>query len=257
MPVTKKKGAIFAIYADSPSRPTGASSISKLRPTSTSINADAHATASSSSPTKKSSIATRRPLTSLQPTKTRSSAPAGLSGSKFKVFDDSAKISPDVQDTKVSKSKSSTNATTTAKPSLSSSTKPKRTPLAAATKAKRQFEIFSDPSPAPPVVASAPNSSKDTSPLKRSRLTPRKKQSEEDKENAAPTLSDSPASRTRSKTASQAAQSPIKDSKRVKGGPVRADAPLADVSSAYGATGEIPSGFKTQGIRPRRPLGAV
>ena len=171
MPVTKKRGAIFAIYADSPQH--GVSVAQKNGPTPSQL---------SSSPTKRLSQP-RKALASLQPTAKLVSA----SAMKGKPSEGKAELGKPRQMTKATapavESLSSTQACLTA-PSTSGS---KRIVKSGS---KRSIEVFAD----------SPKSSSIhlplVSPAKKTRSSPRKVT---DKENVEPG-SDSPAGRTRSKT---------------------------------------------------------
>ncbi|KAL1411234.1 hypothetical protein Q8F55_002185 [Vanrija albida] len=130
MPVTKKKGAMFAIYADSPPKesPTGVSGASSAR-----------------SPSKKPS-GTRRALTALEPAATRrgfpSSAGTGLSGADRPVKAPLGKLPSKGELRQPLGAKLGT-----ARPAA----KPKAAP-------KRQFEIFADPAPSSSSAAPRPAS---------------------------------------------------------------------------------------------------
>ncbi|CAD6584224.1 MAG: hypothetical protein TREMPRED_003773 [Tremellales sp. Tagirdzhanova-0007] len=268
MPVTKKKGAIFAIYADSPTQPstfTSGSSTTRLR------------LSSPHSPTKRS--IPRKALISIPP--------KPING--FPISTSSALKSSDVKSTPRTRSPS-----VNPKPHRvrSSSTSHPPPPAPRTAPSKRQIEIFSSPSqPLSSILPSQrePPSGTHPSPAKRGRATPAKLR--EDKENQAPSSSsirDSPASRTRSKVRAradslvgngretltlkkgralasllageEAGNSPGfasggKSSRDVHVGTwegegksrrrsAKAVEPLADVSEAYGASGTEPLGFR-------------
>ncbi|ORY22770.1 hypothetical protein BCR39DRAFT_550921 [Naematelia encephala] len=278
MPVTKKKGAIFAIYADSPTH----SSTTTHGPPKSVIPS------TSTSPTKRTctSKSTRKALSALQPSTTKG----------FPV----SSIKSDVS---------------TLKPT-STSTNPKPSTLAtklAAHPTKRQLEIFSSPS----IPTKPPMQHTGGSPAKRTRQTPRvDKENNPPPIEGSPAsrtrsktssigsmaqlqfaklASSSPRPKKQSgllgksattiqredsdtflsgvhlqladgqpsgltpratRSVSESMNGPRSTSKRTPGGEVkrkggkglgvRADGPLVDVSEAYGASGEEPVGFRDQ-----------
>ncbi|WOO81070.1 uncharacterized protein LOC62_03G004598 [Vanrija pseudolonga] len=129
----------------------------------------------------------------------------------------------------------------TRKPLSSSSASAKPTSRTSSSAPKRQFEIFADP----PSASSASSSAAATN--DRPRPLAKRRADAHDKENAV--APDSPSARTRSKAREAAA--PVLKKKTTPLAPRRvlADAPLADVSIAYGAEGDEPEGFRD--VEPR------
>ena len=284
MPVTKKKGAIFAIYADSPEKSTAKA------PTATAQV--------KTSPTKRSISTTkpavpRRALATIQPSSVKAPLRA-LDGKKAvnTVLDEKPK--PKAIKTPLGESINGKQNIVSTR-SSSSSTTATRPKLSAPTAVKRQIQVLSSPPPNKdtfPVQITAntrtlaPRLHSPTrsgaSPPKRSRTTPKKSAFtvyiSPEKENVPPP--DSPASRTRSRTRAALSQQlevelinerasssisfeaamkrgrvsgPMVKSTKTnsKAAPVRADKVLADVSEAYGASGIEPEGFRTAGIAER------
>ncbi|ORX39733.1 hypothetical protein BD324DRAFT_614779 [Kockovaella imperatae] len=241
MPVTKKKGAIFAIYADSPvaSNEAGTSQ-SVVSPTKRSLRQasstlKSHPKSNSTLPPLSGSTG-RKALSALQ----ASAVKPQIGFSSVQPSDDKVNASaidkPKVpinpkQSTTTTAISTSTNTTTTTtasslKPSGSIRKSGSSKKTTASATSKRQFDAF--PSPPDTAVSTFPqpdlpsqlgdksasvvrfkenaasNASKSyESPMKRGKLsTP--SSSTRDKENVAPSVLDSPASRTRSKTRRQA-----------------------------------------------------
>lgn len=218
MPVTKKKGAMFAIYADSPEPATAS-----------------RATSAPRSPTKKTAAgsSTRRALSSLEPTAARrvSSTTTGISGADKPSSSSSSSLGKPLS---LKPSSSDAKKPLSSKPlsnkplssTSSSGAKPTRTSAP-----KRQFEIFADP---------VPTSTSSTT-TEKPRALAKRRADAHDKENAV--APDSPSQRTRSKVRDVA---PVLKKKTTSLAPRRvlADQPLADVSIAYGADGDEPEGFR-------------
>jgi len=273
MPITNKKGAIFAIYADSPSHPTTSSS---------------RLATQSDSPVKRPT--SRKALTAIQP-------------KVIKGFPSSSAKSDSNEKGKTTPKSSSTSVNPKpVQPRVSSASRRQvPVPPPRSAPSKRQLEIFSSSSVSSPPLVSHPspsaasrpaaNGSSAETPAKRGRLTP--VQSRVDKENQPPlSASDSPASRTRARTRARAdslvgdergtltlrkgraiatllaeenaagssmsitgivvgfeQRSPETSGRRRsegkgKGGSGLEVRPLADVSEAYGASGAEPEGFR-------------
>ncbi|KAI9638580.1 uncharacterized protein MKK02DRAFT_31994 [Dioszegia hungarica] len=263
MPVTKKKGAIFAIYTDSPAKSTRSHT---HNPSPSTTSAFTHT--STVSPTKKST--SRKALATVQaksvgfPSDPLSKADKGKGRADAPIPTLAENAIPSVN-----------------YKSLSRTTGPATTKRIPSTTSKRQFEIFraQSPSAPPSPTAPIPSSRLAESPLKKTRATPRRSQLDDDDmdlENVAPVL-DSPASRTRSRVraassaglasplaplrlASRAAGEALLGdgrgtltlkkgramAKLMKGAEVGVGDVLGDVSEAYGAEGSAPAGFTTQ-----------
>lgn len=271
MPLTKKKGAIFAIYADTPPRAGSSSTASSSLPASPSATpASAHTERKPSRPA----------LAALEPAPTKSAT-------RTKGFPSSS--------TSESSGPSKTRRAVSPLPSSSRNPTASGASTSSTGRRTRKLEVFSDPDPAPskagtrtlepskplpsalqPKPLSAASSSKPTSkdgskekskPLapksssSSAALKVKRARSPIDKEN----LPDSPASRTRSKArlasaalqqsenTSQSLQAKLAAAakkptakKTQKAFTVFADNALADVSEAYGASGEEPAGFRDQ-----------
>lgn len=268
MPVTKKRGAIFAIYADSPVQNTASAYTAPTKITEPSATKTA-------SPTKRSS--TRQALTALQPkapsTKLSSDASLKQKLSEKDVVTEKGKVGLkaglEARQTSIQRSSLV----------LAPSTKAPRAASSAARKtiSKKAFEVYQEPTesaipsritaePASALSVRAPSKSEianpKVSPAKRGRTvsTPKKEAvpvNEEDKENKP--VVDSPASRTRSKTRIftgatrplsdvfvDKASSPLKTVKKTKDlKRLTSISVLADVTDAYGGSGDIPEGFTT------------
>ncbi|BEJ16096.1 hypothetical protein CspHIS471_0507010 [Cutaneotrichosporon sp. HIS471] len=215
MPVMKKKGAIFPIYADTPPRAgpapreepaqprDGRRALANIEP------APVRRKTSASPSSKRRALAPRSPTRSTR--------------TKMDVF-----VDPDAQMERPKRSALASKPLMSKPLSKSPSGKPLASkPLASKSQSQSQSQSLN---------ARASSSSLSKPPVKRRTRTPM------DKENAV--LPDSPASRTRSKL--RLADEPKSKPKTARAFTVFAD-PLADVSEAYGATGEEPEGFREQG----------
>ena len=268
MPVTKKKGAIFPIYSDSPTH---------HHPVHPVLDAGSRKNGLKGveSPTKH-----RMTRAVLGEKSVRSQVLKGsgkgdifLKGDKAAV--ENVKAGSDVVGISLS---AQTQPYPSSKPktrSAKSSINPTSTNHARLTKMKpkKAFEIFIDTeptnheSPDPstqstktgPLLASKPipkrpSTPKKTSPMKKTRITGSDALNVsvelEDQENVDPAMTDSPASRTRSKTRSNFTSSPIFKPKQSGENTAKRRVPvqvLGDVSHIYGAIGREPQGFKEQG----------
>ncbi|BEI85340.1 hypothetical protein CcaverHIS002_0507410 [Cutaneotrichosporon cavernicola] len=217
MPVTKKKGAIFPIYADTPPRAGPAPREEPAPPRDgrralANIEPAPVRRKTSASPSSK-----RRALTPRSPTRS--------TRTKMDVF-----VDPDAQMDRPKRSALASKPLMSKPLSKSSSGKPLASkPLASKSLSQSQSQSQS-------LNPHASSSSLSKPPVKRRTRTPM------DKENAV--LPDSPASRTRSKL--RLPDEPKSKPKTARAFTVFTD-PLADVSEAYGATGEEPEGFREQG----------
>ncbi|TXT14412.1 uncharacterized protein COLE_00605 [Cutaneotrichosporon oleaginosum] len=235
MPVTKKKGAIFAVYADTPPR-AGPAPKEPSQPREG-----------------------RRALTNIEPAPTRRKAspegkrralaprsPSRSTRSKMDVFVDTDAVQTERPrralaarplSTKLAKPLSNTSMIASAKA-------PSSKPLAAKSVLNQPNASSSSFEPSLSKHAMSKPSSSKSAARPRAALVKRAR-SPTDKENAAPP--DSPASRTRSKLVlpkPSIEKKPMKKSSRAF--TVFVD-PLADVSEAYGASGDEPAGFPAQG----------
>lgn len=269
MPITKKRGAIFAIYADSPVQPTTSSSTKITQPSSNNKH---------TSPSKRSS-SSRQALASLQPAP-RPSLSCTDTTTKSKI--DVQNLHPEkglkaVGNSRQGLGQRSEVSSASTKITRAGTTSTRKTII------KRDFEIYQE-SPAQqskakttkstnPLTTTTASSSlapqaelanPKVSPAKRSRTrsTPSKpttRAEEEDKENQG-AIMDSPASRTRSKTRVHVAGRPgnplgdvfvdkaesPKPTKRAIGARrLTSISVLADVTDIYGGSGDIPEGFAT------------
>ncbi|KAL7422222.1 hypothetical protein Q5752_002868 [Cryptotrichosporon argae] len=260
MPVTKKKGAIFAIYADSP-----VASTSTAASMSTSTASSAARPAPAASPSKR----TRRPLgaaSSADVQRPLGAKPLALG--------------------KPALGKTALNQTAPGKPvSVLGSKAAALASKQAATPASSGVDSRTKQRQGVATGAGGAMSKRAHSPLdtpaKRTRGADADRENR-DKENADAVIGplDSPAARTRSKTARPAparaepprrAARPVNDENADPFGPapthtakrpppgsgtkaalsrprVRADGPLADVSEVYGASGIEPDGFRDAGV---------
>ncbi|RSH91213.1 hypothetical protein EHS25_009512 [Saitozyma podzolica] len=224
MPVTKKKGAIFAIYADSPGRdPSGPSDATnpELRSRSPSKRPSAGGVPGQ---TVQTGQASRKALSSVQP---RSigfpSAPSSALKPKSTTADGNTALDSDFPLKPTPKPVGAVGSTNPKPLATSRRSNPPPPPKTAPS--KRQLEIFSSPSapqpqpqqqsitssrPIPPTShttstgastsAFSSTSHQPVSPAKRTRSSPTTAEVQYDKENHPPSALDSPASRTRSRT---------------------------------------------------------
>jgi hypothetical protein len=270
MPVTKKKGAIFEIYADSPPGPAGntrsAVSVSPTRPSS---SASASASSRSRRPLANLPVARPKPLALGEKKPLSRSATADKpAAKKLAVFVDPTETTRKPATRKMDIFVDPTPAPAAiSSASTSSSSRRAPPPALSSTKPRRLLDVYVDqPQSQPQAQSSRPAA------LARKRERARSP----DKENSAP---GSPAQRTRSKAplgvsgvlgvshsnipsvASSAssggkkalgAKAPLqpKGQLSTKSRPVLGIMPLADVSVAYEASGAEPEGFRTQrGLR--------
>lgn len=243
MPVTKKRGAIFAIYADSPVKTPPRAGASAAPGKSAQLSA--RATALSGSPSKLHTAVPRRALAAIQPSRLQVLIPepsANGENAKIAKPEKSGKNANHERGALIEKSSK------ISVPPLRTSSALKST--SSKTVSKRQFEIFTPPSPEakpsalspspkrpaavvrPAAKSAASGSKPPPSPPKRLRCGPSEDKNEEEgqddfKENCPPISGvDSPASRTRSRTTAPAlAQSRPRHSKA----PVMRDLQAEDV----------------------------
>ncbi|GMK55390.1 hypothetical protein CspeluHIS016_0204460 [Cutaneotrichosporon spelunceum] len=218
MPVTKKKGAIFPIYADTPPRA---------------------GPAPREEPARDPPRDGRRALANIEPAPVRRKTSASPSSSKRRAL---TPRSPSRVNTR-------TKMDVFVDPGAQME-KPKRTALAAKplmSKSLSSKSLSGKPLASKPLTTKAVSPSLSLKPHTSATslskpAAKRRARTQTDKENAA--LPDSPASRTRSKM--RLPDEPKSKAKTVPAFTVFAD-PLGDVSEAYGATGEEPEGFREQG----------
>lgn len=230
MPVTKKKGAIFAVYADTPPR-AGPAPREPSEPREPPRDGRRALANIEPAPTRRkaSSSEKRRALAPRSPTRS--------SRGKMDVFVDLEADKP------AEKKRSALAVKPLASKPLSSNSLPTSSEA-------RSSKPLPQPLAAKPLSKPVPSSSSLSKPLltKKTRAPLAKRaRSPTDKENTyAPP--DSPASRTRSKLRLPDAPSEgkSKPKKTARAFTVFAD-PLADVSEAYGASGNEPEGFREQG----------